>query len=485
MGLGKTGLATARALARSGAVAWVWDDTPARRAGVEAEGIRVVDLSACDWSGSGVAALVWSPGIAHIHPKPHPIATAARAAGIAPVCDVELLIRARPEAGFVGITGTNGKSTTTALIAHILERCGRRVAVGGNLGTPVLEFPPLGADGTYVVELSSYQLELTPSLAARVAVLLNITPDHLGRHGGMDGYVAAKRRIFASQPKGATAVIGVDDDLCRTIHRDLVAAGDDGDGRTVVAISAAAPVAGGVWADRGVLVDDLSRRSRNQKDSYYRPQDSSRAAESPEGGNTGGRAETILDLATARALPGRHNWQNAAAAYAATRALGLPPAAIATAIQSFPGLPHRQELVAEVAGVRYVNDSKATNADAAEKAMSCYDAIYWIAGGQAKEGGIVPLAPLFPRVRHAFLIGEAAPAFGQTLEGRVPVTQCGTLAVAVEKAAALATREGIAGAVVLLSPACASWDQFSSFEERGARFRDMVTSLTSGREARP
>jgi UDP-N-acetylmuramoylalanine--D-glutamate ligase len=294
--------------------------------------------------------------------------------------------------------------------------------------------------------MSSYQLELTESLTFDVAVLLNITPDHLDRHGGMDGYVAAKRRIFARQQKAQTAVIGFDDDLSRVLADALAG------GPRLVPISAERRVHGGVYVEEGWLIDDMA-----------------------------GAAQRVLDLRRAARLPGKHNWQNAAAAFAATRALGVDTSTVIAGILSFAGLAHRQELVATIDGVTYVNDSKATNADATAKALACYDAIYWIAGGLAKEGGIASLAPFFPRIRHAFLIGKATEEFAATLDGRVKVSRCGELgpAVAAAREAALAARQP--GAVVLLSPACASFDQFANFEERGDTFRHLVEALPGAR----
>jgi UDP-N-acetylmuramoylalanine--D-glutamate ligase len=281
-----------------------------------------------------------------------------------------------------------------------------------------------------------------------VAVLLNITPDHLDRHGGMAGYVAAKRHIFDRQQPPQAAVVGTDDAICRDIAGDLARAGD----RIVVPISAEHPVAGGVHAETGWLTDE-----------------------------TAGAAERLLDLRAVARLPGRHNWQNAAAAFAAARRLDIPASAAIEGITTFPGLAHRQELVATIDGIRYVNDSKATNADAAEKALASYDAIYWIAGGVPKAGGIEPLRPLFGRVRQAFLIGEAAAAFAETLQGKVAYRRCGTLAAALASARQAALAEATpgsgAGAVVLLSPACASYDQFANFEARGEAFRRLVQGL--------
>jgi UDP-N-acetylmuramoylalanine--D-glutamate ligase len=442
MGLGKSGMATAKSLLRSRAEIWAWDDNPARRAAAASAGVPLVDLATVDLHGA--RTMVWSPGIRHTYPTPHPIAERARAAGLEIICDVELLGRSQRAAAYIGVTGTNGKSTTTALIGHILRRAGRMVEVGGNLGTPALELAPLDRHGIYVLELSSYQLELTPSLAFDVAVLTNITPDHLDRHGGMDGYIRAKTRIFDRQAKPCTAVVGVDDAHSRSIFEALTGKSD----RIVVPISAERRVRGGVHAVDGRLIDA-----------------------------TEGIETEVADLTRIATLPGRHNWQNAAAAYAATRPAGASPSAIAAHLGSFPGLAHRQELVAVIGGVRFVNDSKATNADAAEKALVCYERIHWIAGGRAKEGGIGSLAPHFGRIAHAYLIGEAAEDFARALEGKVPYTHSGTLDKAVAAANAAAARESGGRPVVLLSPACASWDQFENFEARGEAFRALVGAL--------
>jgi UDP-N-acetylmuramoylalanine--D-glutamate ligase len=396
-----------------------------------------------------MAALVMSPGIPHTHPNPHPAAAAARKAKVPLVGDIELLVRSTPGARHVAITGTNGKSTTTALIGHILRESGRDVAVGGNLGTPVLSFAPLGPDGIYVLEMSSYQLELTFSLEFDIAVLLNITPDHLGRHGGMGGYIAAKKRIFGGQRAPQAAIVGIDDPICAGIERDLARAAQ----QNVIPISAERPAAGGVYAVGGCLIDD-----------------------------TKGKATRILEMAGLARLPGIHNWQNATAAYAAVRHGGVAAEAASAGLHSFPGLAHRQELIATIDGVRYINDSKATNADAAAKALACYENIYWIAGGLAKEGGIESLSSYHRRIRHAFLIGQAAPAFAETLGSQVPHSRCGDLAAAITAAHELAVREGRQGAIVLLSPACASFDQFADFEARGDAFRHAVAALPGNRQ---
>ncbi|MBL9036450.1 MAG: UDP-N-acetylmuramoyl-L-alanine--D-glutamate ligase [Rhodospirillaceae bacterium] len=441
LGLGRTGAATAAALAASGATVWAWDDNEKARGAVPAE--MLVDPAQADWRLPEM--LVMSPGIPHTHPAPHPAAAAAKSAGKPLIGDIELLYRAMPNRRYVGITGTNGKSTTTTLIAHILRQGGKAIEVGGNLGQAALSLQPLPGDGIYVLELSSYQLELTPTPICDVAVLLNITPDHLSRHGGMDGYIDAKALILRPKGRSSIGVLGVDDQFCR----DLFARLKDG-ARKLIPISVEREVAGGVDAIGGQLVD-----------------------------RTGGAPIAVMDLSTIATLPGSHNWQNAAAAYVAARAMGLDRAAIVAGLRTYPGLAHRQELIATIGSVRYVNDSKATNADAASKALVCYDDIYWIIGGQAKEGGLTSLEKLFPRVRHAYLIGEASALFARQLGIAVRHTQCGTLDKAVAAAHALAQRDRKPGAVVLLSPACASWDQYANFEARGDHFRKLVLELSA------
>jgi UDP-N-acetylmuramoylalanine--D-glutamate ligase len=439
LGLARSGLAAAEALRLGGARVIAWDDAAAQREAAQKAGIALADLATADLSG--MRALVLSPGIPHNFPAPHKVAARAREAGIPIIGDIELLALSAREARYLGITGTNGKSTTTALIGHILKAAGRPSAVGGNIGTAALGLEALEPGGVYVLEMSSYQLELTPTLVFDGAVLLNITPDHLDRHGGMAGYIAAKERIFKGQGERQFAVVGIDDDICRGIADRLAR-------QRVIRISAERAAPGGVSAAGGILVDDSD-----------------------------GGARGVMDLRALDRLPGRHNWQNAAAAFAAVRALGLSADEAAAGIRSFTGLAHRQEKIATISAVRYVNDSKATNADSAANAIVCYERIHWIAGGQAKEGGITSLAPLFPRIARAYFIGAAARAFAATAEGRLPYALCGTLANALEEA----HRNAKPGDTVLLSPACASFDQFSDFEARGDAFRRLVEALPGER----
>ena len=448
-GLARTGLAAARALVAGGAQVALWDERPQGRAAAEAEGLPLVDLSTADWSQ--FAALMLSPGVPLTHPEPHWTVTKARETGVEIVGDMELFARtvnAAPEhkrPKIVAITGTNGKSTTTALIGHICATAGRDTRVGGNIGVGVLDLEDMHGGAVYVLEMSSYQLDLTTSLKPDVAILLNVSPDHLERHGGMEGYVAAKRRILLNQGKGDTAVIGVDDPWGQRICTEITAANR----RTIVPISASKAMGRGVYALQGLLYDA-----------------------------TGERAVEVADLLRARSLPGRHNWQNAAAAYSAARGLGISPEDAAEGLMSFPGLAHRMETVGQLGRVRFVNDSKATNTDAARQAMSSYPKFYWIAGGQPKTGGIDALADLFPKIETAYLIGEASEAFAETLKGKAPTVACGTMEVAVAKAYADAAAKG-QDAVVLLSPACASFDQFADFEARGEAFRAAVQALTA------
>ena len=446
-GLARTGLTAARALLAGGAKVALWDENAEARDRAAAEGLALVDLATADFSG--LDALMLSPGVPLTHPVPHWTVERARAAGVEIVGDIELFARTvnaadawkRPK--IAAITGTNGKSTTTALLGHILQAAGKDALVGGNIGAGVLGLEGMHGGAVYVLELSSYQLDLTSSLKADAAVLLNISPDHLDRHGGMEGYVAAKRRVFQNQDKGDTAIVGVDDAWGSTVCTELLALNR----RTIRPISAGRAMGRGYYALQGMLYDA-----------------------------TGDRTQEVADLSRAPGLPGRHNWQNAAAAYAAAVALGVSPGDAADAVMSFPGLAHRMEDVGTIGRVKFVNDSKATNADAARQAMCAIPRFYWIAGGREKAGGIAPLADLFDRIEQAYLIGEAADDFARSLDGHAPWQVCGTLERAVAQAFGDAAQSG-RDAVVLLSPACSSFDQYPDFEVRGDAFRGLVQQL--------
>jgi UDP-N-acetylmuramoylalanine--D-glutamate ligase len=440
LGLGRSGLSASHTLAASGARVWAWDDDGARRAKAAAAGVPVVDLGSCDWTR--VDRLILSPGIPHEHPRPHPVVRLAQSAGVAVIGDIELLAENQPGRRIVGITGTNGKSTTTALIGALLRDAGRGAQVGGNIGLPVLDLLHKPPEDIYVLELSSYQLELTEHLICAVAVILNLTPDHLDRHGGMAGYVRAKKRIFRNQGASDWAVIGVDDAYGPGLVKELAGS------RRVVPVSVGAALERGVYVIDGQLHDAID-----------------------------GAARSIMDLRPIPSLRGAHNWQNAAAAYGAVRALGVAPEAAAAGMARFAGLAHRMEQTGVIAGVRYVNDSKATNPEAAARALACFDRIYWIAGGRPKEGGLDAVQPWLGHVRHAYLIGEAAGAFGAWLEGQVSCTQSGDLATAFRQATEDARRDAGGEPVVLLTPACASFDQFTDFEARGQAFKTLVAGL--------
>ncbi|HKD46151.1 MAG TPA: UDP-N-acetylmuramoyl-L-alanine--D-glutamate ligase [Rhizomicrobium sp.] len=448
-GLARAGLASVRALKEGGAEVIAWDDNSGgREAGHEA-GALIRPWR--EWAWESIAALVLSPGVPLTHPRPHEVVTHATDARVPVIGDVELFAREiRPDPGqpgkapVIAITGTNGKSTTTALIGHILASAGFDAQVGGNIGKAVLELAPPGAKTVYVLEMSSFQIDLTPGLHPDVALLSNLTPDHIDRHGSMENYAAIKERLLRQVPKDGQIIAGVDDDYSAAIFTALSAAG----GAPAIPVSVGKVLGRGVFVVDGALYDAQSQR-----------------------------ASKVMEVEDAPRLPGAHNWQNMALAYAAARMFVKEPRAIAAAITSFPGLAHRMEEVGRIGKVRFVNDSKATNADAASRALACYPDIFWIAGGKPKEGGISGLAPYFSRIRKVYLIGEAAHDFSRALEGKVVYALSGTLDKAVKSAAADAAAAQAPAPVVLLSPACASYDQFKDFEQRGDAFRTLVSQL--------
>ncbi|MDF2604292.1 UDP-N-acetylmuramoyl-L-alanine--D-glutamate ligase [Sphingomonas sp.] len=420
LGLARSGLATVRALAAAGAYVVAWDQDPAARAQAKAiDGVIVHDIAALDLTGA--AGLVVSPGVPL---NTHPIAAQARAAGVPIIGDIELFAEARaelPAHKVVGITGTNGKSTTTALVAHILDVAGLPVTMGGNIGLPILGQTPLAPNdrgaGVYVLELSSYQIDLTTSLDCDVAVLLNITPDHLDRYAGFDAYAASKARLFAMQSPDHEAVIGIGDAPSAQIARSLSVRGEH--------LTKIAP---------GVCMDQSRWPS----------------------------------------LQGPHNAQNALAAIAAAQALGVDEVTIDGALESFRGLPHRMERLGEVNGVSFVNDSKATNPESAAPALAAFNRVHWIVGGKGKGDDLDACLPHLGHVVRAYTIGASGPVFARALDGKVPVEQAETLEQAVDSAA----RQAQPGDTVLLSPAAASFDQFRDYEHRGQVFRDTVEGLS-------
>jgi len=451
-GLARTGLSAIASLTAGGAEVIAWDDNSAARDLGGQAGAEILPWR--EWAWTSIAALVLSPGVPLTHPRPHEVVQHAMRAGVKVIGDVELFAREiRPDAAkkgrapVIAITGTNGKSTTTALIGHILASNGFDAQVGGNIGKAVLDLNPPTTRTVYVIEMSSFQIDLAPGLYPDVGVLSNLSPDHLDRHGGMENYAAIKARLMRAVSKDGQTVIGVDDELSSAIFTSLA-------GGNAVPVSVGKVLGRGVFAVDGALYDAQT-----------------------------GAAAKVMVLEDAKALPGTHNWQNAALAYAAAKVFVKDARAIAAAIASFPGLAHRMEAVGSIGKSSFVNDSKATNADAAAKALSVYPDIFWIAGGKPKAGGIESLSPWFGRVRRAYLIGEAAHEFARTLDGKAPYVMAGTLEKAVELAAADAEASTAPAPVVLLSPASASYDQFKDFEQRGDVFRAAVAKLQMLRAA--
>jgi UDP-N-acetylmuramoylalanine--D-glutamate ligase len=444
-GLGGSGLVSASALLAGGADVVAFDDDPQSVAKANAAGIPTADLRNVDWSR--IAALVLAPGVPLTHPKPHWIVERAHKAGVAVIGDIELFCRERaklaPDSPFVAITGTNGKSTTTALVAHLVASAGLESQLGGNIGTAILSLQPPQAGRVHVIECSSYQIDLAPSLDPSVGILINLSEDHLDRHGTMAHYAEVKERLVAGVPKSGTAIVGVDDDWCQKIAVRLAQAG-----KRVVRISVRRELSNGIYVAGGRIM---------------------RA--------TGTETSPMAELGGIGSLRGQHNAQNAACAAAAALALGLEPPAIQAGLRSFPGLAHRMEELGRRGAVLYVNDSKATNADSAAQALACFSDIFWIAGGKPKTGGIESLRGFFPRIRKAYLIGEAAEEFAATLSPSVPHEIDGTLDKALAAAARDAEASTVAEPVVLLSPACASFDQYRNFEVRGDAFRELVRAL--------
>jgi UDP-N-acetylmuramoylalanine--D-glutamate ligase len=444
-GLGGSGLASARALAAGGADVIAGDDGADKFAEAAQAGITTADLRKISWND--IAALVLTPGAPLTHPAPHWSVWLAREAGVEVIGDIELFCRERarhaPDAPFVAITGTNGKSTTTALIAHLMRVAGYDTQMGGNIGTAILSLEPPRKGRVHVIEMSSYQIDLTPSLDPTVGILINLSEDHIDRHGSMEHYAEVKERLVAGVQAKGTAIVGVDDGFSRNIADRL-----DQAGRRVVRVSVKRPLPDGIYAEHETIV---------------------RAS--------GGARSEVARIGGIGSLRGLHNAQNAACAAACALALGLELDTLQKGLRSFPGLAHRMEQVGRRGNVLFVNDSKGTNADATAHALSSFADIFWIAGGRAKQGGITGLTEYFPRIRKAYLIGEAAKEFAATLGEGVPHEISETLDVAVDHAARDAEASGLKEAAVLLSPACASFDQYRNFEIRGARFRDLVNAL--------
>jgi UDP-N-acetylmuramoylalanine--D-glutamate ligase len=441
-GLGGSGLSTAKSLVAGGADVLAWDDSEKSVDKAKAAGIPTGDLRDADFSK--FSSLVLSPGVPLTHPKPHWSVEKAHAAKIEIIGDIEVFSRERavldPEAPLIAITGTNGKSTTTALIGHLLRQAGLDAQIGGNIGTPITDLDPPGRGRVHVIECSSYQIDLAPTINPSAGILLNLTPDHLDRHGSMEHYAEIKERLIAGSD---TAIVGVDD-----VYTEAIADRATLAGQRVIRIARHRALGEGLYADN-------TRVMRAE----------------------GGLATVVADLDGIATLRGNHNAQNAAAAIAACLSVGVSESEILAGLSSFPGLKHRMQPVGRKGNVVFVNDSKATNADAAAPALSSYERIYWIAGGLPKEGGITSLSLFFPKIAKAYLIGEAAPAFAATLGDAVPFEISETLERAVAHAAADAARDEVAQSAVMLSPACASFDQYKNFEVRGDAFVAHVAAI--------
>ncbi len=447
LGLGRSGLATARALVAGDATPVLWDDSPEARAKAEAEGFTCTDLTRAG-AFDGIEALIVSPGIPHLYPTPNKVIARALDLGVPVDNDIGLFFRSYAGEEWenfeitprvICVTGSNGKSTTTALIHHILQVAGRPTQMAGNIGRGVLDIDPAEDGEVVVLELSSYQTDLARSLTPDVAVFTNLSPDHLDRHNGMGGYFAAKRRLFAEGGPDR-CIIGVDEVEGQFLAGQLSEGPQDD---RVIRVSSGQKLEGFGWAvfaRKGFLAE--WRR---------------------------GKQMASIDLREVAGLPGAHNHQNACAAYAACRSLGVAPKLIEGAFHSFAGLPHRSQLVGSKGGVRFVNDSKATNVDSAAKALQAFPRIRWIAGGMGKDGGIAELAPHLGSVVKAYLIGHSARDFALQL-GDTPHEICETMERAVARAAA----EAATGEVVLLAPAAASFDQYPNFEKRGEDFMEQV-----------
>ncbi len=447
-GLGKSGISSARFLSDNKAHVVAGDDNAENLEEAKKLGLEVYNESSRDFSD--YAFVLLSPGIPFTHPKPHAVVEKAKEADIEIFCDIELFHRIYPNYKTIGVTGTNGKSTTATLIHHILQECGLPSVLCGNIGTPVFDSDFTNPDSWIVLEVSSFQMDLCPTFRPDLSAILNLTSDHIDRHGSMERYAEVKERIteLCKNSDYNTAFIGVDDDYTQKIAERAKGLGL----RQVIDISSDNALTLGIYVENGILYDALE-----------------------------GAALPVGDLSEIPSLKGIHNYQNAAFSYGIARKIGLPSADIWKAMQNFPGLQHRQYLARTINGVGYINDSKSTNAAAAAVALGCRNNAYWIVGGRRKKNGLEGLEEFFPRIKHAFLIGEATEDFAAWFDNYgMEYTRCYDLKKALSAAHDMAQENrgqpGGAG-VVLLSPACASFDQFKSFEDRGEQFTALVNAL--------
>ena len=445
-GLGSSGLIAARALAASGATILAWDDSAIQRKIAKEQAIPLQDLYSYDFTD--IDALILAPGVPLTH-NPHTIVKKAHVARRPIIGDIELLVEACPTSQFIGITGTNGKSTTTALLGHILKIAGIKTQIGGNIGPPALGFRQPDNKEIIVLELSSYQLDLTKNATFDIAAFLNLSPDHIDRHGNMSSYLNAKRKIFRDRKNTTNqqvAIIGVDDEYGRSLYDEFAT----NPLWKTLPISGSRIIPNGFYVRNGKLYD------------------------------TSGLV--ICDLGQASNLLGIHNWQNAATAAAIGHVIGINNEILTDAFYSYQGLSHRMEDLGSINGIQFINDSKATNCEAAARALACFENIFWIAGGLAKEQDLTVLEPHLSKIRHAFLIGDSARKFASFFTGKINITQCCDLRTATQEAFRMAVTDITGKATILLSPACASFDQWSNFEARGDAFRSFVTSLSRNLE---
>lgn len=451
LGLGKSGMAVVRELKKRCVHVIAWDNKEELRKEASNFGAKIQDLMSVDFSS--VELLVISPGIPHTYPVPHPVALKAKEAGVKIIDDVELFVSTYKKANYIGVTGTNGKSTTTALIYHILKENGVPTAIGGNFGIPVFDLPELDENGWYVFEMSSYQIELSPSIDFDISALLNITPDHLSRHNGMEGYVNVKKQIFhRASKKNVSNVIAIDDEYTKKIFNELLK--ESASSVHNIPVSFEKKTDGYFVNAKGILFD-----------------------------NTKGDKKEILDLSTLDNLKGKHNWQNIVVSFAVCKRAGLSTSKIVNAIKTFKALEHRVEKVSNFAGIEFINDSKATNAEATQYAIQSLNDVYWIIGGRKKEGGIDILMPQLEKgnIKRIFTIGECEKEFYNQTKKILPSYKCHKLEKAVIKAFKLALKDlkkgKVKNPVVILSPACASFDQYKSFEARGDHFKKIVGDI--------
>ena len=441
VGLGKSGLSTLAALKRTGAHVFAWDDKNLNKTALKKLDVPWISPKQAPWDT--IDALILSPGIPHDLPHPHAAAVLAKVHDSPLLCDVDLFFQEQQGKSFVGITGSNGKSTTTSLTAHLLKATGIKAEAGGNLGVPAFDMPDVGPKGVYVMELSSFQLERLQTPALDVAIFLNISPNHLDRHGDMPHYQQAKLHIFDLLKPHGKKIIGVDDPLSEAIYNSL-------EGPYTIPVSGTRQLNTGVYVDRGWLVDHLGTLPKD-----------------------------VLNLSLLGSLKGSHNHQNIAASYAAARILSdMSHTTFIDAIQTYKGLPHRQEWVGTKNNIAFINDSKATTLEAATKSLSAFSNVYWIVGGDPKEGSVEldPIRPFFSHIKHVYTIGKSTEAYHALLKDSLPTDAMGTLAKAVKKAFEDASARG-GRATILLAPACASYDQYAHFEERGDHFRTLAQKL--------